>query len=66
MRKMMMKGLCVIGGLLVALTLQAGVAHAQKTTLIVALNQDPDILDPSLSRTYVGRIIYEHMCEKLY
>jgi peptide/nickel transport system substrate-binding protein len=52
--------------LLVALTLQVQLAHAQKTTFIVALNQDPDILDPTLSRTYVGRIIYEHMCEKLY
>ena len=66
MRRKMMKGLCITVGLLVALTLQAGVAQAQKTTLVVALNQDPDILDPSLSRTYVGRIIYEHMCEKLY
>jgi peptide/nickel transport system substrate-binding protein len=63
---MMMKGLCITVGLLVALTLQARIAHAQKTTLVVALNQDPDILDPTLSRTYVGRIIYEHMCEKLY
>jgi peptide/nickel transport system substrate-binding protein len=66
MRRLMMKGLCVAVGLLVALALQAGVAHAQKTTLVVAFNQDPDILDPTLSRTYVGRIIYEHMCEKLY
>jgi len=66
MRGKMMKGLCITMGLLVALTLQAGVAHAQKATLVVALNQDPDILDPTLSRTYVGRIIYEHMCEKLY
>ncbi len=66
MRKFTMRGLCIVIGLLVALTLQARVAHAQKTTLVVALNQDPDILDPTLSRTYVGRIIYEHMCEKLY
>jgi peptide/nickel transport system substrate-binding protein len=66
MRRMIIKALCITVGLLVALTLQAGVAHAQKTTLVVALNQDPDILDPTLSRTYVGRIIYEHMCEKLY
>jgi peptide/nickel transport system substrate-binding protein len=62
----MVKGLCVATGMLVALTLLAGVAQAQKTTLVVALNQDPDILDPTLSRTYVGRIIDEHMCEKLY
>jgi len=66
MRRIMMKGLCLVVGVLVALALPAGAAHAQKTTLVVALNQDPDILDPTLSRTYVGRIIYEHMCEKLY
>jgi peptide/nickel transport system substrate-binding protein len=41
-------------------------AEAQKKTLVIGLNQDPDILDPTLSRTYVGRIIYAHMCEKLY
>ena len=41
-------------------------ALAQKKTLVVALNQDPDILDPSLARTYVGRIIFSQMCEKLY
>lgn len=57
-----------VPALLVALLLVAGIppAESAKTTLVVALNQDPDILDPSLSRTYVGRIIYEHMCEKLY
>ncbi len=48
------------------LLLDAGAAHAQKTTLTVALNQDPDILDPTLSRTYVGRIVFAQMCEKLY
>ena len=39
-------------------------AHAQKKTLVVALNQDPDILDPTLARTYVGRIIFSQICEK--
>jgi peptide/nickel transport system substrate-binding protein len=50
------------------LAMGAGVppVESAKTTLVVAINQDPDILDPSLSRTYVGRIIYEHICEKLY
>ncbi len=66
MRRMMIKTVCLVVGMFVALTLQAGAGQSQKTTLVVALNQDPDILDPSLSRTYVGRIIYEHMCEKLY
>ena len=41
-------------------------ARAQKKQLVVALNQDPDILDPTLSQTYVGRIIFANMCEKLY
>jgi len=50
----------------IALMLGALPAQAQKKTLVVALNQDPDILDPSPSRTYVGRIIFAQMCEKLY
>ena len=27
-------------------------------TLRIALNEDPDILDPTLARTYVGRIVF--------
>jgi peptide/nickel transport system substrate-binding protein len=50
---------------LVALGL-ADAAHAQKKTLVVALFQDPDILDPTLARTYVGRIVFSQICEKLY
>ena len=63
-----MKGLCITAVFLAVLMVLAGGISAQssKKTLVVALNQDPDILDPSLSRTYVGRIVYEHMCEKLY
>src|SRR5437867_9114541 len=53
-------------GTLAALALHAGSAHAQKKTLVVALNQDPDILDPTLARTYVGRIVFSQICEKLY
>ncbi len=53
-------------GVLIALVLQVGVAQAQKKQLVIALNQDPDVLDPTLSRTYVGRIVYSQMCEKLY
>jgi peptide/nickel transport system substrate-binding protein len=60
------RGVWVLMGVLAAVTLTAGAADAQKKTLVVALNQDPDILDPTLSRTYVGRIIYAQMCEKLY
>ncbi|MEK7701962.1 MAG: ABC transporter substrate-binding protein [candidate division NC10 bacterium] len=60
------KGVWLAVGMLAMLMLQAEAAHAQKKTLVVALNQDPDILDPTLARTYVGRIVFSQMCEKLY
>jgi len=59
------KTLCLVLGALLLMLLPAP-AHAQKKQLVIALNQDPDILDPSLSRTYVGRIIFAQICEKLY
>src|SRR5882672_5243499 len=55
----------LVVGALVVLSL-ADVAHAQKKTLVVALFQDPDLLDPTLARTYVGRIVFSQICEKLY
>jgi len=55
-----------VAALSLGLLLAAEPALAQKKQLVVALNQDPDILDPTLARTYVGRIIFEQMCEKLY
>src|SRR4051794_1567333 len=35
-------------------------------TLTIALESDPDALDPTLARTFVGRMVFAHMCEKLY
>src|SRR3954465_15748977 len=46
------------------LSLQAGV-HAQ-STLRIGLAEDPDILDPTLGRTYVGRIVFAAVCDKLF
>ena len=40
-------------------------AHAQ-TTLRIGLAEDPDVLDPSLARTYVGRIVFAAFCDKLF
>lgn len=34
--------------------------------LTVALAEEPDALDPSLARTFVGRIVFANMCEGLY
>src|SRR5213075_3566812 len=46
------------------LSFQAG-AQAQ-TTLRIGLAEDPDILDPTLARTYVGRIVFATFCDKLF
>jgi peptide/nickel transport system substrate-binding protein len=43
----------------------AGVAGAQ-TTLRIGLAEDPDVLDPTLARTYVGRIVFASFCDKLF
>jgi peptide/nickel transport system substrate-binding protein len=40
-------------------------AHAQ-TTLRIGLAEDPDALDPSTARTYVGRIVFAAFCDKLF
>jgi peptide/nickel transport system substrate-binding protein len=50
--------------LLVAASLFGGAAAAQ-TSLRIGLAEDPDVLDPTLSRTYVGRIVFASLCDKL-
>src|SRR5258707_9120643 len=47
------------------LSLTAGVAFAQ-TNLRIGLGDDPDALDPSLSRTYTARIVFASLCDKLF
>ena len=51
------------------LTSLAGTAQAQTqahTTLRIGIAEDPDILDPSIGRTYVGRIVFSAFCDKLF
>ena len=38
---------------------------ASAQTLRIGLADDPDILDPTLGRTYVGRIVFAALCDKL-
>jgi peptide/nickel transport system substrate-binding protein len=40
-------------------------AQAQ-STLRIGLAEDPDVLDPTLARTYVGRIVFASLCDKLF
>jgi len=42
------------------------VGASAQTTLRVGLAEDPDVLDPTLARTYVGRIVFSALCDKLF
>jgi peptide/nickel transport system substrate-binding protein len=56
-----------LGTLLSATILAASVGLAQaQTTLRFGLAEDPDVLDPTLARTYVGRIVFASLCDKLF
>ena len=35
-------------------------------TLRIGLAEDPDLLDPTLARTFVGRIVFASLCDKLF
>lgn len=61
MNKQWMTGLVAAAALAVAAT----AAQAQ-TTIRIGLNEDPDVLDPTLARTYVGRIVFASLCDKLF
>jgi len=39
---------------------------AAAQTLRFGLAEDPDILDPTLARTFVGRIVFAALCDKLF
>src|SRR6202158_2734219 len=49
-----------------ALVLSLGAGVQAQTTLLVGLAEDPDVLDPTLARTYVGRIVFSALCDKLF
>src|SRR3954464_3646676 len=63
-------------GAVLLLALAVGVSASARTkatpalknggTLTIALDSDPDALDPTLARTFVGRMVFLDMCEKLY
>ncbi len=42
------------------------VAQASAQTLHVGLRQDADLLDPTLGSSYVGRIVFSGICDKLF
>src|SRR6201990_983539 len=50
----------------VALFISLSAGALAQTTLRIGLAEDPDILDPTLGRTYVGRIVFSAVCDKLF
>ena len=52
---------------LAALSAYAPNAPAQQVeTLRIGMRDDPDILDPTFSRTYVGTVVMTALCDKLF
>src|SRR6201995_2953094 len=55
------------GAITAAILLLSSVAGAYaQSTLRIGLAEDPDILDPTLARTYVGRIVFAGFFDKLF
>jgi peptide/nickel transport system substrate-binding protein len=50
----------------VALFVSLSAGALAQTTLRIGLAEDPDILDPTLARTLVGRIVFASFCDKLF
>jgi len=55
----------ILMALLASVLLAATPAHAQ-SVLRIGLNDDPDALDPTISRAYVGRLVFAALCDKLF
>src|ERR1700722_18378395 len=56
----------MIRRLLLAVCLLAIPTLGWTQTLRIALREDADLLDPTLARTYVGRIVFAGLCDKLF
>ena len=66
-RKTMLGRAAAIGiGVLGLAVLSAPQAQAQQSTLRIGLQEDPDMLDPHRARTFVGRIVFKGLCDKLF
>ena len=49
-----------------ALLLSFEASVQAQSTLRIGLAEDPDVLDPTLARSYVGRIVFASICDKLF
>ncbi|HEY8290696.1 MAG TPA: ABC transporter substrate-binding protein [Acetobacteraceae bacterium] len=71
MRRVLLAAACAMAALRCSVPAtaiaQAAPASAVPTgTLHIGLREDPDLLDPTLGSSYVGRIVFAAMCDKLF
>jgi peptide/nickel transport system substrate-binding protein len=63
MRRFLLGAACVMAAVS---AFAVGPAPATAQTLRIALRQDLDTLDPALATTYVSRIVFAGLCDKLF
>ena len=61
MKALLLAGIALFG----AFAVQPAHAQGQPSTLRIGLEEDPDVLDPHRARTFVGRIVFKGLCDKL-
>ncbi len=61
----MIRNWCLAAAAATVMVTCSPAAQAQ-TTLRIGLAEDADILDPTMARTYVGRIVFAAVCDKLF
>ncbi|HEY2994953.1 MAG TPA: ABC transporter substrate-binding protein [Methylomirabilota bacterium] len=61
-----LRSLTLALALVVAWGLSAAGPAAAESVLRIGLNDDPDALDPTISRAYVGRLVFAGLCDKLF
>src|ERR1700750_1179619 len=67
MHRLLIAALAALPALLWPVFLPTAMAQDAPTqTLHVALREDGDMLDPTLARTYVGRILFAVLSDKLF
>ena len=60
-----MSGKRILTAVAALVLLVPGTASAQ-SVLRIGLNDDPDALDPTISRAYTGRLVFAALCDKLF
>src|ERR1700724_2905508 len=53
-------------GIILALAAPLGAASVHAQPLRAGLAEAPDVLDPTLARSFVGRIVFASLCDKLF